>query len=391
MNRTRNIRIGLGIVLLILLGMIWLTFKNWPESASMTEAPATAAPATATPDISATNSVLAVTNEAIKVQITATNAAMLTPTQIVPLTETPQPVTSVQEDSVSGGCPARVTIEPPANAFVNAEDGKVYSFSYKLEEDRPYVVTVPCGSVSTMAFGNATINDHKFTASEVEGNVVYTTCDGPLGCSYEVEDFTVGHFIVTIVYPGMEKPQQSVFNAVSNMFDPSNCGGSGCPTAFLTDAEYIDQTITFNKRPMIEEITINGFIVEPTTGSVIGEPTTKTIKVNGVEIGQVYSLESKELQYIGVPEQHDGFVTGLYIECLGETGCDVFGTKLNSGESAVVYANPGDENTPSDLNWTVAVQSDDPEKVTVWFIYADDVDNYATSPTYQFNSRGLIQ
>lgn len=304
----------------------------------------------------------------------------------------PSPVvndSTAEPEQESGGCPARVTIEPPANAFVNEEDGKVYSFSYKLEEDRPYVVTVPCGSVSTMAFGNATINGQKFTASEIEGNVVYTTCDEPLGCSYQVEDFTAGHFIVTIVYPGMEEPQQSVFNAVSNMFDPSNCGGSGCPIAYLTDADHLDQTVKFDKKPAIGEISINDFTVEPTIGSVIGEPTTKTIKVGGVEVGQVYSLESKELQYIGVPEQHDGFTTGLYIEC--PNGCVVYGATLKSGESAVVYANPGDENTPSDLNWTVAVQSDNPEMVTVWFIYADDVDSYSANPTYKFNSQGLIQ
>lgn len=302
---------------------------------------------------------------------------------------TEPPVVESQPAADANGCPARVTIEPPANAFVNAEDGKVYSFSYKLEEDRPYDVTVPCGSVSTMAFGNATINGHKFTASEVEGNVVYTTCDAPLGCKYRVEDFTAGHFIVTIVYPGMEEPVQSVFNAVDNMFNPSNCGGSGCPTAFLTDAEFMDQTVTFDKRPAIGEISINDFAVKPTTGSVIGEPTTKTIKVNGVEVGQVYSLESKELQYIGVPEQHDGFVTGLYIEC--PSGCVIYGTTLKSGESAEVYGNSGDNGSPNDLNWTVGVQSDAPETVKVFFIYADDVDNYAGKPTYKFNSNGVMK
>lgn len=302
---------------------------------------------------------------------------------------TEPPAVESQPAADPNGCPARVTIEPPANAFVNAEDGKVYSFSYKLEEDKPYEVTVPCGSVSTMAFGNATINGQKFTASEVEGNVVYTTCDAPLGCKYQVEDFTAGHFIVTIVYPGMEEPLQSVFNAVSNMFDPSNCGGSGCPTVYLTDAEHMDQTVKFDKRPTIAEIVINDFAVKPTVGTVIGEPTTKTIKVNGVEVGQVYSLESNGLQYIGVPEQHDGFVTGLYIEC--PNGCTIYGTTLKSGESAEVYGNPGDDGSPHDNNWTVAVQSDSPETVKVFFIYADDVDNYAGKPTYKFNSNGLMK
>lgn len=289
------------------------------------------------------------------------------------------------------GCPARVTIEPPANAFVNADENKTYSFTFKLEEDRPYDIVVPCGSTATMAFGNATINDKVYVASDTEGNVVYSTCDKPLGCEYTVTDFTAGHAIVTMTYPGMEKALDTVYNAVSNMFNPSNCGGSGCLVAFMTDADNSETTATFKSQPAKTDLVVNDFVVEPTTGSVIGEPETKSITVDGKKVGQVYALESTAVQYIGVPEQHDSFVTGLYIECSGETGCNIFGTELEAGETAVVYANPGDENTPSDLNWTVAVQSDDPEQVTVWFIYADDVDNYATSPTYQFDSQGLIQ
>lgn len=292
-------------------------------------------------------------------------------------------------EQVVEGCPARVEIEPPANAFVNADENKTYSFTYVLEEDRPYDIVVPCGSTATIAFGNATINDKAYVASDTEGNVVYSTCDQPLGCKYVVKDFTSGHFIVTMTYPGMEKALDTVYNAVSNMFNPSSCGGSGCLIVFMTDADKSETTATFKSKPAKTDLVVNDFVVEPTTGSVIGEPVTKSITVDGKKVGQVYALESTAVQYIGVPEQHDGFITGLYIECA--EGCTIYGTTLKSDESAIVYGNSGDGSSPSDLNWTVAVQSDKPADVKVYFIYADNVDSYAGTPTYKFDSNGLMK
>jgi hypothetical protein len=308
---------------------------------------------------------------------------------VEPVATEPAAVVEPQPEADSNGCPARVMIEPPANAFVNKDDERTYSFNYVLNEDRPYDLIVPCGSTATFAFGNATINGKEYKASEVQGNVVYSTCDQPLNCTYTVEKFTPGHFIVTIVYPGMEEPQVSVFNAVDNMFNASNCGGTGCTTVFLTDADVNATTETFNNRPAKEEIKVNGFTVQPTEASVIGEPVTTAITVNGKEVGQRYALTSTGKQFIGVPESHDSFVTGLAIIC--PNGCNVYDFQLKDGESAIAYGNKGDGATPSDLNWTIAVQADDPASVQIYFIYSDDVINYAANATYEFNSDGLME
>lgn len=321
-------------------------------------------------------------------ELAATEEPVFEPTAtLVPPTETPA-VESAPEVAEKG-CPARVVIEPPADAYVSREGNKTYSFSYDLKENLPYDVPVSCGSTATMAFGNAIINGKSYEASEEEGNVVYSTCDQPLGCNYVVEDFTPGHFNVTVAYPGMEKPQDTVYNAVSNMFEPSNCGGSGCNRAFMTDADHSDETTVFEVKPKKAEVVIDGFMVEPTQGSVIGEPESKTITVGGREVGYHYILTGSGTQYIGVPETNEDWITGLSISCI--EGCTVYGTTIEAGKTAVVYGNSGDGNTPEDLNWTVAVDADNLASVEVFFIFADDVDLYVSGDVYEFNSDGFVK
>jgi len=305
----------------------------------------------------------------------------VTPVPTLVATSTPQPTATTVALAAGKTCPARVEIKAPSNAYLNEEDGVKYSVSYVLNEKKSYDVEVPCGATITLAFGNAKVDGQEFTAREDQGNVVYSTCDQLAGCSYTVSDFTVAHVGVTITYPGAEEAQLTVFNAVGNMFDPSNCGGSGCDKVFLTDIDTADRHI-FAKRPKRVDIEVNDFTVQISEAVEVGLPNqlAEPLFYKGKAVGHTYFLSGESPQYVGVPETTErllvlGHKTGTVIYC--PESCYVDGVYLKNSSVAMLLGNEGDNDSPSDLNWTTKIEASDVLTVQVYMIYDDNVMPYA--------------
>lgn len=303
--------------------------------------------------------------------------------------------------STSVVCPEKVSLKLPAEVRVNKDEDTIYSYSYDITTAPPYTVDIPCGYTGTIASGTITIDGVNYPADEDQGNVNFSTCENEAGCSYVLNDYTVGHVGVTLSDSQEEESNLTVFNAVENMFriDSGNCGSSACiGGVFVFDLDGEHKDAFFEVAPKSYLDVYAGFS-SITFGEtvVVGDLPDSAVNLwsNDEIVGYTYTLGegSSKIHHLGVPENSTTETHGVVLYCAIDYVVD--GVEFPAESVVLLSGNYSDNNSPNDLNWTAKVQSEDDSLCEVFFIHADEVSLYVGFPAgkvdvYTLTPEGLL-
>lgn len=289
--------------------------------------------------------------------------------------------TSPVEESIATEEPAftpeSVGYIVPKNAvpLPDGETGAIKGFFYVLNKEGPYTAEYPYQSMILVALGNGKIESGSFSkflnAGEDEGNIFADICATPKGCSAVVSEYSAANVGVTVIFAGYENPDDTLIGGFNNMFNASNCGGSGCKTIYIHNIKGKD--LTFKKAissndvakfltPAKEPYVVVAFRYEGVpSGAVVIKDDAKNV------IGHEYFLTDKDA-YVSVPEGG-----GTMVYCGAKAVID--GVKCPAGTVMLFTGTKSDGSSPEDLNYVIHILTTDPSAIRIVMIYAGSFDD----------------
>lgn len=268
----------------------------------------------------------------------------------------------------------------PEGSFpLETEDNGLIGVAYVLSKPGPYTAKTPWGATTTIALGPGKVSGKVMPtdAKGTIGNIVVIQCAETDGCDTVIEDYVPGHVAITTVFNGFETPNETVGNALSQMFKAPNCGASGCNPVNVFNGDKQDTYTapsTLNISPLSLQVKTNIVGEVPSNASVI-------LYQNAV-VG--HQFEINEENSVSAPE---GGVTMLV--CMDKT-CTLNGQSYSG--VVVINGNPSDDATPKDLNMTLTSNG----QVRVVFIYGNTaamkgIVNSLAGPFYTYDGTALTE
>lgn len=315
-----------------------------------TEAPALAAPATATATLQLPTNV---------------------PTQA--FTPTLEP-TSLPTDTPVPEQLEVVTYTPTENAVPLVSEDETIGFFWVLNKNGPTEVVYPSQSTVLVTLGNAWVSPKPameivMTSDGTQGNIFVDVCETAEDCKLTVSEYSAGHVGVTIVFAGKEKPAETLAGAINNMFEASNCGGSGCLEVIVHNDKNDPAVSHFETKVVAADVT--ALLTIPAAPfvsvAIVGEPpaNAEVIKIDKKVVGHSYTCSGE--CFVSVPEGAGGTVA-----CFSEGGT-ADGKAVNSGEIVSWNGADSDGGTPEDLNNTVLLNGNN---IQIMMIYMADLEPF---------------
>ncbi len=286
-------------------------------------------------------------------------------TEVVEATEAP----ATSEPAAVNTESVVYTVPKNAIPLIDGKIGAVKGFFYVLNKEDPYTAEYPYQSLVMITLGNGKIEIGKYsealTASETEGNIFADVCAEVGGCSAVISGYTAGHVGITVIFAGYENPDDSLIGGIKNMFEPSNCGGSGCNTIFAHNIK--GNALTFEKKANVvvakfltpaesPYASVNFRYDGVPSGAIVIRDDAKNI------IGHEYFLTDKDA-FVSVPEGG-----GTLIYCGAKATID--DVNCPAGTAMLFKGIKSDGATPSDLNYTINLVTTDSSAIRVVMIYA---------------------
>lgn len=267
-----------------------------------------------------------------------------------------------------------VTYIPTENAVPLVSEDETIGFFWVLNKNGPTEVVYPSQSTVLVTLGNAWVSPKPameivMTSDGTQGNIFVDVCETAEDCKLTVSEYSAGHVGVTIVFAGKEKPAETLAGAINNMFEASNCGGSGCLEVIVHNDKNDPAVSHFETKVVAADVT--ALLTIPAAPfvsvAIVGEPpaNAEVIKIDKKVVGHSYTCSGE--CFVSVPEGAGGTVA-----CFSEGGT-ADGKAVNSGEIVSWNGAESDGGTPEDLNNTVLLNGNN---IQIMMIYMADLEPF---------------